>query len=268
VTDGTRSYQAGNLGDSAIVQQGEHLSLIVNYYQSVAPQVVDQEMLSAASQQLARLPLETLPGITSLPSGSRMPFAPNSSFVGRASNLRMLAASFKDHEDKDDTHVSIVAVTGLGGIGKTQLATEFVHRYGQYFVGGVFWLSFAEASAIPLEVAECGRPGYLNLRSDFHTLSLDDQIRLVLGAWQSSLPRLLVFDNCEEEELLVRWRPPTGASHVLMTSHRAEWDATLRVKVLPLGELQQADSVRLLRSYAPGLQASDADFAAIIGGPK
>jgi hypothetical protein len=35
----------------------------------------------------------------------------------------------------------MVAATRLGGLGKTQLAGEFAHRYGQYFAGGVFWVN-------------------------------------------------------------------------------------------------------------------------------
>ena len=35
--------------------------------------------------------------------------------------------------------VSIVA--GTGGLGKTQLAIEYVHRFGTYYKGGVYWVN-------------------------------------------------------------------------------------------------------------------------------
>ncbi|NIO76338.1 MAG: tetratricopeptide repeat protein, partial [Armatimonadetes bacterium] len=147
---------------------------------------------------------------------------------------------------------------GMGGIGKTQLAAEFVHRYGQYFAGGVFWLSFADPAAIPAEVAACGGLGGLDLRPDFPTLDLPTQVQLVLSAWGSPLPRLLVFDNCEEEAPLARWRPPTGGSRVLVTSRRGSWDAALGVNALPLGVLSRAESIALLRKFRPELAEDDA----------
>ena len=248
---------------TAIAQASDGSTAIVNVYQDVSVHPVDSATLAAAQQQLGQLPLEVIPAIAPLPPGSLVPFAPNPLFVGRASHLRALAAMLKDEGGENDRRTTIAAITGWGGVGKTQLATEFVHRYGQYFAGGVFWLSFAEANAIPVQVAECGRSGYLHLRPDFHTLPLEDQIHLVLGAWQSALPRLLVFDNCENEALLGQWSPPTGASRVLITSRRAQWDRTLSLKTLPLGELEPKESIQLLHSYTPGLQASDADFAAI-----
>ncbi len=37
---------------------------------------------------------------------------------------------------------------------------------------------------------------------DFASLALDEQVAYVLAAWRSSIPRLLIFDNCEDEALL------------------------------------------------------------------
>lgn len=34
--------------------------------------------------------------------------------------------------ETDATTQAIAAATGIGGVGKTQLASEFVHRYGYY----------------------------------------------------------------------------------------------------------------------------------------
>jgi hypothetical protein len=66
-----------------------------------------------------------------LPPGSRMPLACNSLLVGREGDLKQLAATLKS----GGTAVGQIAAAGLGGIGKTNLATEFVHRYGQFFAG-------------------------------------------------------------------------------------------------------------------------------------
>src|SRR5262249_28987839 len=103
----------------------------------------------------------------------------------------------------------------------------------------------------------CGGAGALDLRPDFGNLDLPDQIRLVLAAWLGPLPRLLVFDNCEDEALLVKWRPPSGGSHVLVTSRRTSWSAGLGVRLRPLGKLSTAESVALLCKHRPDLLAAD-----------
>jgi hypothetical protein len=134
-----------------------------------------------AQALLDRLPLDVIPEPASLPPGSHMPFSRNPLFVGRADDLKALAATLKGGGTAAIGQVA--AATGLGGIGKTQLASEFAHRYGQFFVGGVFWLSFAEASGVTAEIAACGGPGALNLPA-FDALAFADQLARVRQEWQ------------------------------------------------------------------------------------
>ena len=65
-----------------------------------------------------------------------------------------------------------------GGIGKTQLAAAFAHHYGQYFLGGVYWLSFADPAAISAEVAQCAA-WMSDLPPGVTHLPLPDQLQMV-----------------------------------------------------------------------------------------
>jgi tetratricopeptide (TPR) repeat protein/transcriptional regulator with XRE-family HTH domain len=196
----------------------------------------------------ASMPTDVLPPPAPLPAGSRMPLAPNPLFVGRSGELLQIAAALRG----GDTVAlgQVVASTGLGGLGKTQLAVELVHRYGRFFAGGVFWLSFGNAEEIPLQVAACAGP-------EFESRSVEERVERVRDAWQSAMPRLLVFDNCEEESLLEAWRPTSGGCRVLVTSRRSHWSPTLGIIALPLDLLPRPDSIELLRRYRSDLKADD-----------
>src|SRR5437660_347623 len=195
------------------------------------------------------LPVDVLPPHAPLPDGSHMRLARNPLFVGRTDELLRMAAALCDGDAIGLGKV--VAATGLGGLGKTQLAVEFVHRYGRFFAGGVFWLSFAGPDEIPLQIAACAGPGCLGLATDAEGLSLQDRLELVRSAWHSPVPRLLVFDNCEEEALLQAWRPSSGGSRVLVTSRRSHWSPALGVTSMALGPLRRPDSIELLRRHRP-----------------
>ncbi|HEY0739097.1 MAG TPA: helix-turn-helix domain-containing protein [Herpetosiphonaceae bacterium] len=204
---------------------------------SQTAQNVSAGHVAGCAPPLEALALDTIPGPAPLPAGSRMLLSHNPLFVGRELALRQLVDALRVGCEAVG-RLEIAAVTGLGGIGKTQLACEFVHRYGQFFTGGVLWLSFADPAAIPAEVAACGGVDTMHLSSEFGMLSLDEQVRRVLRAWESPVARLLVFDNCEDVALLDRWRPKHGGCRVLITSRRRYWDPALGVQQLPLDVLR------------------------------
>jgi len=190
------------------------LAVAGNIYGAVTinpAQVATSPGLAEALALLERMPTDenlALPAVMPLPTPHRMELARNPMFVGRDANLRMLARTLKGAQSVTAIG-QIAASTGMGGIGKTNLATEFVHRYGRYFAGGVFWLSFADPAIIPTEIAACGLSGLIG-QPGWHELPLDEQVALVRRAWEEPIPRLLVFDNCEDEQLVRQWRPATG----------------------------------------------------------
>ncbi len=222
----------------------------------------DPQTIAAAEALLATMPTDdvaAIPTPAALTVPARLPLRPNPLFVGRDTELRMIARQLK-------AGGTTVMSTGIGGIGKTQLAVEFAHRYGTYFAGGVFWIACANPAQIATEVAACGGPGVLELFTANAGLTRDEQVALVRHHWHSPVPRLLIFDNCDDsadgrpgDALLAEWLPPpTSGCRVLVTSRRATWDATLPVIALPLGVLEPAAAVHLLQSLYTALSAAEA----------
>ncbi|NNJ10044.1 tetratricopeptide repeat protein [Chloroflexales bacterium ZM16-3] len=219
-----------------------------------APPELAQLFAPAASPCPKSMPVDAPPQPAAIPASSLMPLHRNRLFTGRAAELLALAAALRESD-------ATAAICGIGGAGKTQLACEFVHRYGQFFPGGVFWVSFGDPAAVADGVAACGRAENLALHPDFDSLPFDRQVRLVRAAWREPLPRLLVFDNCEDEALLAEWRPPTGGCRVLVTSRRARWSPALVSQVLRLHALERAESLALLRAYCANLPDAESVFA-------
>ncbi len=222
-----------------------------NIYQTIPARMVAEEELKAALLKLAELPEREVPQPAPMPEGSRFPsIRPNPLFVGREDELKELAKYLKGGESVAIGQVA--AATGMGGIGKTQLASEFAHRYGQYFAGGVYWLSFASPELVPNEVAACGDPG--------DERPQEEQVRQVLSEWKNQKPRLLIFDNCEDAKLLTKWLPPTGGSRVLVTSRQSSWDPGMGVRHYPLGLFEKSESLALLRKFRGEKATSDKDL--------
>jgi len=236
-------------------------SIINNTYLNTPAAVVEAEELAAATAHLEKMPLDRVPDVAPLPAGSVIGLATNPLFVGRQADLQALAAALV--AGTTAAIGQIAAATGLGGIGKTQLASEFAHRYGCYFAGGVFWISFADASAIVGEVARCGGVAGLALADNFDALPLEQQVTMVSAQWHNALPRLLVFDNCEDEALIEAWRPKTGGCRILVTSRKVDWSPHLGIAPLALGVLTRPESLALLCKHRPDLAADAPDLDAI-----
>jgi len=223
------------------------------HYHAPDQAALQAKQLAEAMMTLAAMPTDDLPERAHLPANSYLPFSRNDKFTNRVSELRQLARRLKGQPDSVAL-TPATAATGLGGIGKSQLAVEFAHRYGQYFAGGVFWLNFA--TEVKSEIFNCvGAAEEARQHTDLET-----RVQLIRQAWQQPLPRLLIFDNCEDPQLYHDYCPPTGGCRVLITSRRHSWQ-THGVAKINVDIFDPAESLTLLQKFRP--TATAADLAAI-----
>ncbi len=201
-----------------------------------------------------------------LPINAIVPYHRNEMFVGRHDCLLELVDLLLPILETETMENRLAIVTGMGGVGKTQLAVEFCYRYGQYLPGGVYWLNFDDAKNIAAEVARLGDERGMGLYKKTGQLSVTERVGRVRKAWQEGIPRLLIFDNCEEEQLLVDWLPVTGGSKVLVTSRRGQWSREFEQNVVALNVLSQSESISLLHRLAPKIKEDEAaEIAAEVG---
>ena len=84
----------------------------------------------------------------------------------------------------------------------------------------------------------------------------------MLAEWQKPIPRLLIFDNCEEPELLTRWRP--HARRLPRAGHQPPRaiGSALGIPTLATGRAAAAESMALLREYQPDAEGAMLDAIA------
>ncbi|MEU6049559.1 FxSxx-COOH system tetratricopeptide repeat protein [Streptomyces xanthochromogenes] len=190
----------------------------------------------------------TVPGIWNLPPR-------NLAFTGRSQVLERM-------RDQRGGGLAVVlpqpqTLYGLGGVGKTQIALEYAHRFmADYDL--VWWINCARTSDVAAGLAELG--GRLGGQGgDDIGVACREAIEM-LRRGEPTERWLLVFDNADDPEQLQRFLPRGGTGHILVTSRNQAWSqygGALAVDVF-----RREESVEHLQRRAPGLSAHEADQVA------
>jgi hypothetical protein len=142
----------------------------------------------------------------------------NHNFVGRKGLLRQI----KNHLNKESTPVILIALDGLGGVGKAQLALEFVWLHHKGY-NGVAWFD--------AESQERLTEDYINLGLKLNIIHQDaidkdaiGKLALRVKSWLEVSKRagwLLVYDNAPNYTAIGELLPTKGGK-VLVTSRYAK----------------------------------------------
>jgi cellulose biosynthesis protein BcsQ len=175
----------------------------------------------------------------------------NATFTGRGLALEAL----RDRLAATPTVVVPQALFGLGGVGKTQVALEYAHRFAaDYDV--VWWISAEQPSTARSDLFELA--SVLGVARE----NTADTVRAVLEALRQGRPYqrwLLIYDNADTPDEL-RDLLPQGAGHVLLTSRNQLWAS--QAKAVEVGVFDRVESVTFLRHQVRGLTDRDANLLA------
>ncbi|MFD9891755.1 FxSxx-COOH system tetratricopeptide repeat protein [Amycolatopsis sp. NPDC059027] len=220
-----------------------------------APRLAEPDLAENATRPM---PHPATAGTRSFPS--RQPEDPppvwgnvpprNPNFTGRGELLDQLAKRLTS----GTTAVLPSAVHGLGGIGKTQMATEYIYRHLQDY-DLVWWIDATHTTQIRAGLTELAR--VLGVQG---ATEANVAVPAVLEALRTGRPFrrwLLVFDAADSPEVVLPFFPRNGPGEILITSRNADWAGIARP--LELAVFKREESIELLGRRGPEIDPGDAD---------
>ena len=163
----------------------------------------------------------------------------NLHFTGRDDFLRRVAEELSERKPKRYNHR--VALHGLGGVGKTQIALEYAYRHKNDYTF-VFWISAADQTQL---LSGFGEIATLTgcVRSD------DDpnQVAKAVLRWlEVTEGWLLIIDNLDDITVIDGYLPTTvGVGHTLITT-RNTYSAGIPAEGMEVMVMDVEDSLSLL----------------------
>ena len=221
----------------------------------------------AADRLLARFarPRLSQPGTIAAryPGGNRLQVlkipARNVNFTGRDKDLRKL------REELRSQGVAVVlplTIQGLGGVGKTQVALEYVHRFkADYDV--IWWMNCGGSQYVDALLTDLGK----KMREVFGASVPEEgsapevarQVLQLLSDDRTEQRWLLVYDNADDVKTIEKLLPE-GRGHVLITSREGDWKE--HGKSLQVDVFKREESIKHLRRRMPTITAAEADQVA------
>lgn len=185
-----------------------------------------------------------------------VPFPQKVTFTGRQHELDAIHEHFTP---KETTSAVPYVITGLGGMGKTQLAVQYAHRHRHEY-DLVWWFRSEDSTLLGDDLRDLS----LRLNLDIKTVAEQQiYINFVRGWFQKTdIKWLLIFDNAENPDELEPILPSGQTGHILITSRTPHWGhLAKRVSLKPFSkDVSQAFLLERTKQSDVGAAKETADL--------
>ncbi|MEU7144743.1 BTAD domain-containing putative transcriptional regulator [Nocardia sp. NPDC046473] len=179
-------------------------------------------------------------------------------FVGRANLVHELTEML----GADTEHRRAIAITGMGGIGKTAFAMHLAHQVRTHYPDGSLYLDLGGTEERPPSADMLLTVALRKIGVGPGELPSDATGRMVL--WRNTVTDkriLLILDNARDVDQLTPLLPGVGAAAVLVTS-RSSLAELFGARLVPLGVLTTDEARTLLQRLVTTRRLSDEPGAA------
>ncbi|MFI7416210.1 FxSxx-COOH system tetratricopeptide repeat protein [Nonomuraea sp. NPDC049684] len=184
--------------------------------------------------------------------GSNLPLR-NRNFTGREELLTELGRRLAS---ESTTAVLPEALHGMGGVGKSQIAIEYVYRNSKDYQL-IWWIPAEQTNSIVQSLIELGEQMGLQAGAD------RSAVPAVLEALRVGRPYsnwLLVFDNAENPGEVRKFFPNDGPGRVMVTSRNSQWSTM--ASSLEVDVFSRSESISLIKRRSPQIPHEAADSLA------
>ncbi len=141
-----------------------------------------------------------------------VPYRHNPFFTGREDVLQKLRIALTSNHE---TPAQPQAISGLGGVGKTQVAAEYAHRHRDDY-RAVLWIQADSREALVSSFV------FIADLLDLELQSAGDQDQAVVDSvkrWlETNASWLLILDNANDLRMIADFIPEQGDGHILLTT--------------------------------------------------
>ena len=191
----------------------------------------------------------------------------NPCFCGRQNELETIAAQLK----KNGNGCVHSVICGLGGVGKTSLAVEFLCQHESEYPGGIFWISGENNNIFQMSLSELARH-IGTFENDFSNSLLRtlDWLRRREDEW------CLVVDNLDELEMSTDMRKlltghwkRAARGHIIITTRREMSEVEEETGIeeqccIELKCLTEEESIQFLRMRTRKAGGEDSDIRELV----